>query len=55
MTRILTAGEAVHFTDQSPMKQVWTQEELIEHWTLGASELVLLMNKSGIGRLGIFD
>jgi Domain of unknown function (DUF4158) len=34
------------------MKQVWTREELIEHWTLGASELALLMNKSGMGRLG---
>jgi hypothetical protein len=34
------------------MKQDWTQDELIEHWTLAPSELVLLMNKSGLGRLG---
>ncbi|WP_084080829.1 DUF4158 domain-containing protein [Edaphobacter aggregans] len=30
----------------------WTQDELIEHWTLAPSELVLLMNKSGPGRVG---
>ena len=34
------------------MKRDWTQDELIEHWTLAPSELVLLMNKSGPGRLG---
>ena len=34
------------------MKQDWTQDELIEHWTLAPGELVLLMNKSGTGRLG---
>ena len=34
------------------MKQDWTQDELIEHWTLAPGELVLLMNKSGAGRLG---
>ena len=34
------------------MKRDWTQDELIERWTLAPSELVLLMNKSGPGRLG---
>ncbi len=34
------------------MKQDCTQDELIEHWTLAPGELVLLMNKSGAGRLG---
>ena len=33
-------------------KRDWTQDELIEHWTLAPSELVLLMNKSGPGRVG---
>ncbi len=34
------------------MKWDWTPDELIEHWTLAPSELLLLMNKSGPGRLG---
>ena len=34
------------------MKRDWTQDELIEHWTLAPSERLLLMNKSGPGRLG---
>ncbi len=34
------------------MKRDWSQDELIEHWTLAPSELVLLMNKSGPGRIG---
>ena len=34
------------------MKQDWTHDELIEHWTLAPTELVLLMNKSGAGRIG---
>ena len=34
------------------MKRDWTQDELIEHWTLAPSELVLLMSKSGPGRIG---
>jgi hypothetical protein len=34
------------------MKRDLTQDELIEHWTLAPSELVLLMNKSGPGRVG---
>ena len=34
------------------MKRDWTQDELVEHWTLAPGELVLLMNKSGPGRLG---
>ena len=35
-----------------PMKPDLTQDELIERWTLAPSELVLLMNKSGPGRVG---
>ncbi len=35
-----------------PMKQVWTQDELVEQWTLAPGELVLLINKSGAGRVG---
>ena len=34
------------------MKRESTQDELIERWTLAPSELVLLMNKSGPGRVG---
>ena len=34
------------------MKRELTQDELIERWTLAPSELVLLMNKSGPGRVG---
>jgi hypothetical protein len=34
------------------MKRELTQDELIDHWTLAPSELVLLMNKTGPGRLG---
>lgn len=34
------------------MKRDWTQDELIEHWTLAPGEHLLLMNKSGPGRLG---
>jgi TnpA family transposase len=34
------------------MQREWTQDELIEHWTLAPSEHLLLMNKSGPGRLG---
>jgi hypothetical protein len=34
------------------MKRDLTQDELIEHWTLAPSELVLLMGKSGPGRVG---
>jgi hypothetical protein len=28
------------------MKQVWTQDELVEQWTLAPGELVLLINKA---------
>jgi TnpA family transposase len=34
------------------MKRELTQDELIDHWTLAPTELVLLMNKTGPGRLG---
>lgn len=34
------------------MKRELTQDELIEHWTPAPGEFVLLMNKSGAGRLG---
>jgi len=34
------------------MKRELTQDELIERWTLAPSELVLLANKSGPGRVG---
>jgi TnpA family transposase len=34
------------------MKKELTQDELIENWTLAPGELVLLMNKSGPGRMG---
>jgi hypothetical protein len=34
------------------MQREWTQDELIEHWTLAPGEHLLLMNKSGPGRLG---
>jgi TnpA family transposase len=34
------------------MQRASTQDELIEHWTLASSELVLLMSKSGPGRIG---
>lgn len=34
------------------MKRLWTQEELIEHWTLTPDELALLGNKVGATRLG---
>ena len=34
------------------MKRDWSQDELIEHWTLAPSEIVLLMSKSGTGRIG---
>jgi hypothetical protein len=34
------------------MKRGLTQNELIEHWTLAPTELVLLMNKIGPGHLG---
>jgi TnpA family transposase len=33
------------------MKQVCTQDEVIEQWTLAPGELVLLINKSGAGRI----
>ncbi|MDQ3638690.1 MAG: DUF4158 domain-containing protein, partial [Actinomycetota bacterium] len=34
------------------MKRRWTEEELIERWTLGPDELLLLANKTGATRLG---
>jgi TnpA family transposase len=34
------------------MKRELSQEELVERWTLAPNELLLLMNKSGPGRLG---
>ena len=34
------------------MQRDWSQDALIEHWTLAPSELVLLMSKSGPGRIG---
>jgi hypothetical protein len=34
------------------MKRLWTQEELVEHWTLTPDELALLGNKAGSPRLG---
>ena len=34
------------------MKHDWTDEELLEHWTLSETELPLLANKTEIGRLG---
>ncbi len=34
------------------MKRELSQEELVERWTRAPSELLLLMNKSGPGRLG---
>lgn len=34
------------------MKRELSQEELVEGWTLAPNELLLLMNKSGPGRLG---
>ncbi len=34
------------------MKQDWTDEELIEYWTLDETELSLLANKTGATRLG---
>lgn len=34
------------------MKQDWTDEELVEYWTLGEMELSLLANKTGATRLG---
>lgn len=34
------------------MKRSWTEEELIERWTLTPDELPLLANKSGSTRLG---
>ena len=34
------------------MRRDWTEDELIEHWTLAPGELVLLMNKGGPGRVG---
>lgn len=37
---------------RSPMKADWTHDDLIEHWTLAPGEHLLLMNRSGPGRLG---
>lgn len=34
------------------MKRTWTEEELIERWTLSSDELPLLANKTGATRLG---
>ncbi|HRH44988.1 MAG TPA: DUF4158 domain-containing protein [Pyrinomonadaceae bacterium] len=34
------------------MKQDWTEEELIEHWTLEPRDYQLLANRTGITRLG---
>lgn len=34
------------------MKRLWTQDELVEHWTLSPEELTLLGNKAGTTRLG---
>jgi hypothetical protein len=34
------------------MKREFSQEELAEGWTLAPNELLLMMNKSGPGRLG---
>lgn len=34
------------------MKRRWTEEELIERWTLAPDELPLLANKTGATRLG---
>lgn len=34
------------------MKRTWTEEELIERWTLMPDELPMLANKSGHTRLG---
>lgn len=34
------------------MKRSWTEEELIERWTLAPDELPLLGNKTGATRLG---
>jgi hypothetical protein len=34
------------------MVREWTHDELVEHWTLAPSELLLLMNKSGLSRIG---
>lgn len=34
------------------MKRQWTDEELIERWTLAPDEVSLLSNKSGATRLG---
>ena len=34
------------------MRSRWTDEELIEHWTLAPDEVSLLSNKSGPTRLG---
>lgn len=34
------------------MRQRWEDEELVEHWTLGADELRLIANKTGATRLG---
>jgi TnpA family transposase len=36
----------------APVKRLWTQEELVEHWTLTPDELALLDNKAGATRLG---
>ena len=33
------------------MKRQWTQDELVEHWTLMPDELKLLANKTGATRL----
>jgi hypothetical protein len=34
------------------MKRELSQEELVKRWTLAPNELLLLVNKSGPGRLG---
>ena len=34
------------------VKRLWTQEELVEHWTVTPDELALLSNKAAATRLG---
>ena len=35
------------------LKDHWELDELIEHWTLLPEELELLINKTGVARLGV--